>query len=299
MAPVTASAPLALDTAGSPRSRVVRRMLKQLRRPRVFLSVAMLLVVVLAALLVPLYPVDPMKQDLSATLKPPMFVSKGVTHVAGTDQLGRDLFARLLLGARVSLSLGVISLAIALFVGVTLGLLAGFFGGVVDAVINAVTETLMSLPFVLLAIAIIAAVGASLTVVILTLGLTGWVSFARLTRGRVMELREEEYVVAAHALGAGSTRVMLRHLLPNLVPLLLVEGTLKLGGLILAEAGLSFLGLGIQPPTPSWGGILAESQVFVTVAWWLPTFPGLALLGTLLSVNLLGDSLRDVLAPEG
>jgi len=259
----------------------------------------MLALVLAGALLAPLYPVDPLAQDLMATLKPPMFASGGVTHVAGTDQLGRDVFARLLFGARVSLSLGAAALAIALAIGVTLGLLAGFLGGVVDAVVNAATETLMALPFVLLAIAIIAAVGASLPVVILTLGLTGWVSFARLTRARVMELREEEYVVAAQALGARGQRVMARHLLPNLLPLLLVEGTLQLGTLILAEAGLSFLGLGVQPPAPSWGGILAESQVFVAVAWWLPTFPGLALLATLLAVNLLGDSLRDITAPGG
>lgn len=280
-----------------PRWRV--RAAKELRKPRVFLSLLALCVVVLGASLATLYPADPLKQNLAATLKPPLHEANGVTHLLGTDQLGRDLLARLLAGARVSLLLGAAALAIAMSLGVALGLLAGFLGGVVDAVVNAITETLMSLPFVLLAIAIIAAVGANLTVVILTLGLTGWVSFARLTRSRVLELREEEYVIAAQALGASTPRVMRRHLLPNLTPLLLVEGTLQLGTLILAEASLSFLGLGVQPPTPSWGGILAESQVFVTQAWWLPTFPGLALLVTLLSVNLLGDSLRDVTAPDG
>lgn len=275
------------------------RLAKHLRRPRVFLSVIALAAVVAGALLGPLYPIDPLEQDLMATLKPPMFASGGVTHVAGTDQLGRDVLARLLAGARVSLALGATALAIAMTLGVVLGVLAGFLGGVVDAVITAITETLMALPFVLLAIAVIAAVGASLPVVILTLGLTGWVSFARLTRARVLELRDEEYVVAAQALGARRWRLMLKHLFPNLVPIIVVEGTLQLGGLILAEAGLSFLGLGVQPPTPSWGGMLAESQVFVAVAWWLPTLSGLVLLVTLLAVNLLGDTLRDLTAPGG
>jgi peptide/nickel transport system permease protein len=155
----------------------------------------------------------------------------------------------------------------------------------------------MALPFVLLAIAIVAAVGPSLPVLILTLGLTGWVSFAKLVRGRVLELREEDYVQAAVSLGASTRRVLLRHVLPNVAPLLLVDGTLQLGTLILAEAGLSFLGLGIQPPTPSWGGILSEGQIFIAVAWWIPTLPGVALLLTILSVNLLGDALRDALSP--
>lgn len=277
-----------------------RRLLRALRKPRVAASLAVLIVVVLAALGANLYPLAPTSQDLMATLKPPGFHGLGGTlHPLGTDQLGRDLLSRLLMGARVSLTVGVAALALALAIGVTLGLLAGFFGGIIDAIITGVTETLMALPFVLLAIAIVAAVGPSLTVLILTLGLTGWVSFAKLVRSRVFELREEEYVRAAQALGARNRRVLLRHVLPNVAPLLLVDGTLQLGTLILAEAGLSFLGLGVQPPTPSWGGILSEGQVFVAVAWWIPTLPGLALLLTILSINLLGDALRDVFAPDG
>lgn len=277
-----------------------RRLWKALRKPRVAASVVVLLVVVLAAVLASLYPVAATAQDLMATLKPPGYRTPGgALHPLGTDQLGRDLLGRLLMGARVSLTVGFASLALALLIGVTFGLLAGFFGGVIDAVITGVTETLMALPFVLLAIAIVAAVGPSLTVLVLTLGLTGWVSFAKLVRSRVFELREEEYVRAAQALGARDRRVLLRHLLPNIAPLLLVDGTLQLGTLILAEAGLSFLGLGVQPPTPSWGGILSEGQVFVAVAWWIPTLPGIALLLTILAINLLGDALRDVYAPDG
>lgn len=279
---------------------VRRRLLRALRRPRVFGSVLVLTLVAVAALGASLYPLAPTAQDLMATLKPPGFrAPDGTLHPLGTDQLGRDLLSRLLMGARVSLTVGLASLALALVIGVALGLLAGFFGGALDAVITGVTETLMALPFVLLAIAIVAAVGPSLTVLVLTLGLTGWVSFAKLVRGRVFELREEEYVRAAQALGAPTRRVLLRHVLPNVAPLLLVDGTLQLGTLILAEAGLSFLGLGVQPPTPSWGGILSEGQVFIAVAWWIPTLPGVVLLATILSVNLLGDALRDVFSPEG
>ncbi len=263
-------------------------------------SVLVLILVAAAAIYAPFDPIGPTKQDLFATLKPPGFRSpSGVVHLLGTDQLGRDLLSRLLMGARVSLTIGLASLVIALVIGVAFGLLAGYFGGVVDSVITGITETLMALPFVLLAIAIVAAVGPSLPVLILTLGLTGWVSFAKLVRGRVLELREEDYVQAAVSLGASTRRVLLRHVLPNVAPLLLVDGTLQLGTLILAEAGLSFLGLGIQPPTPSWGGILSEGQVFIAVAWWIPTLPGVALLLTILSVNLLGDALRDALSPGG
>ena len=277
-----------------------RRLARMVRTPRVAASLVVLAVVALAAAGATFYPLAPTAQDLMATLKPPGFRgATGVLHPLGTDQLGRDLLSRMLMGARVSLTIGLASLALALLIGVSLGLVAGFFGGVVDAVVTGVTETLMALPFVLLAIAIVAAVGPSLTVLILTLGLTGWVSFAKLVRSRVFELREEEYVRAAQALGARNRRVLLRHVLPNVAPLLLVDGTLQLGTLILAEAGLSFLGLGVQPPTPSWGGILSEGQVFIAVAWWIPTLPGLLLLVTILSVNLLGDALRDVFAPDG
>jgi peptide/nickel transport system permease protein len=259
-----------------------------------------LLLVAAAALLAPLYPLEPNRQNLMATLQPPFSVDPaGVLHPLGTDQLGRDLLARVLHGARTSMAIGLSALALAAALGTLLGLLAGYYGGMIDAVVTAVTETLMALPFILLAIAVIAALGASVQVLILTLGLTGWVSFAKLVRGRVFELRDEAYVQAAVALGAPDRRLLARHMLPNLAPLLIVDGTLQLGTLILAEAGLSFLGLGVQPPTPSWGGILAEGQVFVAAAWWIATWPGVALLLTVLSINFLGDALRDVLSPEG
>jgi len=270
------------------------------RKPRTRVALAVLLPIVLAALAAPLYPRAPTAQDLRSTLRPPGTVSAaGVTYPLGTDQLGRDLAARLLHGTRTSLWVGAAALAIAMAIGTVLGLLAGYFGGAIDSIVTGVTETLMTLPFILLAIAIIAAVGASTTVVVLTLGLTGWVSFAKLVRAKTLELRDEDYVQAARALGARHGRALGRHVLPNVAPLLLVDGTLQFGALVLAEAGLSFLGLGIRPPTPTLGGILAEGQVFLAVAWWISTLPGLVLLLMVLAINLLGDTLRDATSPEG
>jgi peptide/nickel transport system permease protein len=270
------------------------------RQPRTRGALAVLLPLLLAAAFAPAYPRSPTQQDLRATLRPPGHVTEaGVSYWLGTDQLGRDLAARVLHGARTSVVVGAIALALALGMGTVLGLLAGYFGGVIDSIVTGVTETLMALPFILLAIAIIAAVGATPTVVVLTLGLTGWVSFAKLVRAKTLELRDEEFVQASRALGARTPRTLRSHVLPNVTPLLLVDGTLQFGALVLAEAGLSFLGLGIRPPTPTLGGILAEGQVFLAVAWWISTIPGLVLLAIVLSINVLGDTLRDALAPDG
>lgn len=255
-------------------------------------------IIILGALVAPLWPQAPNAQNLFATLKPPGFIYKGSQYVLGTDQLGRDVVSRLLHGARVSLTVGLSAVGLASVLGTSLGIAAGYLRGWVDNLITALTETLLTLPFIIFAIAIIAALGSSLTVVILTLGLTSWVSFAKLTRARVIELRHEDYILASKALGSSETRIMTRHILPNVFPLVIVDASLQLGTLMLAEAGLSFLGLGIQPPTPTWGSMLAESQVFVQVAWWLPTFPGLLLLLTVLAINNLGDSLRDALDPR-
>lgn len=277
-----------------------RTLRRWLRNRRTIGALAVLIPIVVAALAAPLYPRSPTAQDLGATLAPPGATSpSGASYPLGTDALGRDLVARLLYGTRASLAVGAAALAIAVSVGTALGLLAGYFGGWVDAVVTGVTETLMTLPFILLAIAVIAAVGASPTVLILTLGLTGWVSFAKLVRAKTFELRSEEFVQAAHALGVRSGGTLARHVLPNVTPLLLVDGTLQFGALVLAEAGLSFLGLGVPPPTPTLGGVLAGGQVYLAVAWWISTFPGLLLLAIVLAVNVLGDTLRDAMAPAG
>ena len=266
------------------------------RTPQAFISFIFLALVVLVAVSYPLwYQIDPLKQDLLGSLRGPL--SDG--HLLGTDQLGRDLLARVLQGARISLTVGGIALVISLVFGSLMGLLAGYFGGWLDALITGITETVMALPFIVLAIAVIGALGSSPLVVVLTLGLTSWVGFAKLVRARVMELREEEYVVAAFALGSGTPPALRRHVLPNVLPLIIVEATLLLGTLILSEAGLSFLGLGIQPPTPTWGGILSEGQMYVAVAPWIAIFPGLFLLLTVLATNFLGDFLRDAVSVEG
>jgi peptide/nickel transport system permease protein len=268
------------------------------RSPKVWSAGLVLVVIALGALFAPLWPHEPQAQNLFATLKPPGFVYEDAHYVLGTDQLGRDVVSRLLHGARVSLTVGLTAVGLASVLGTSLGIAAGYLRGWVDSLITALTETLLTLPFIIFAIAIIAALGSSLTVVILTLGLTSWVSFAKLTRARVIELRHEDYILASKALGSSETRIMTRHILPNVFPLVIVDASLQLGTLMLAEAGLGFLGLGIQPPTPTWGSMLAESQVFVQVAWWLPTFPGLLLLITVLAINNLGDSLRDALDPR-
>ncbi len=268
------------------------------RNPRTKAALVVLVPVLAAALLAPLYPVSPTAQDLRATLAPPGTTSaSGAFYLLGTDELGRDLTARLLHGLRASVLVGAAALSIAVVVGTTLGLLAGWFGGAVDSVVTGATETLMTLPFILLAIAVIGALGASTTVLILTLGLTGWVSFAKLVRAKTFELRNEEFVQAAHALGVRTPGKLVRHVLPNVAPLMLVDGTLQFGALVLAEAGLSFLGLGVPPPTPTLGGILAGGQVFLAVAWWIATLPGLTLLVLVLAINVLGDTLRDAAAP--
>lgn len=270
------------------------------REPRSRVATTILALVATAALAAPLYPRSPTDQDLYATLAPPLTTSaSGAFYLLGTDELGRDLTARILHGTRASILVGATALALALTVGTFLGLLAGWFGGWVDSVVTGLTETLMTLPFILLAIAIIGAVGASTLVLVLTLGLTGWVSFAKLVRARTLELREEEFLQAARALGVRNGGALWRHVLPNVAPLLLVDGTLQFGALVLAEAGLSFLGLGLPPPTPTLGGVLAGGQVFLSVAWWISTLPGLVLLLLVLAINVLGDTLRDAAAPAG
>ena len=264
------------------------------RTPTALFSFVLLALIALVAITYPLwYPISPLAQNLLGSLSPPMTETSTGMHLLGTDQLGRDLMARVLLGARISLLVGGVALLISLVFGTLVGLLAGYFGGWVFFNDTATTETVMALPFIVLAIAVIGALGSSTTVVILTLGLTSWVGYAKLVRARVLELREEDYVVAAFALGQRTDRVLWRHVLPNALPLIIVESTLLLGTLILAEAGLSFLGLGIQPPTPTWGGILSEGQMYVAVAPWIAVFPGVFLLLTVLATNFLGDFLRD------
>jgi peptide/nickel transport system permease protein len=253
------------------------------------------LVAVLAAVFGPaLTPYDPAAQTLSARLDPP-----SRAHPFGLDELGRDILARLVAGARVSLIVGLVVVSVSSLIGMAVGAIAGYFGGVVDDAISRVVDVLMAFPGILLAIALVAVLGPSLTNVILALCVIGWVGYARLVRGQALRAREFEYVQAARALGAGPARVVAFHVLPTAFPSVIVQATLGMAGAILAEASLSFLGLGVQPPTPSWGTMLDAGRSHLFDAPHLTLFPGIAIALLVLGFNFLGDGLRDRLDPKG
>lgn len=248
------------------------------------------------AILAPLAaPYDPVAQgDLTTTA----YLPPSGQHWLGTDQFGRDLLSRIIYGARISLSIGFLAVAIAVVLGSLLGAVAGYVGGWADSAIMRFTDMVMAFPRLVLLIMIIALFEPSLTLIILVLGLTQWPGTARLVRGEVLSLREQEYVEAARALGFGRARIILRHLLPNVMAPVIVAATLGIGNTIVLEAGLSFLGFGIQPPTPSWGTLVADGRQNLIGAWWVATFPGLAIVLTVLAFNLVGDGLRDALDPR-
>jgi peptide/nickel transport system permease protein len=259
------------------------------------LGLALTLAAVLAALGAPLLaPHDPLHGDFAASLSPPGTPG----HPWGTDQLGRDLYSRVLYGARVALFIGLCTALVTAVVGGLVGLTAGFFGGRLGAVLMRVADVQLSFPFILLALTINAIVGLGLRNIILSLSAAGWVVYARVVRGQVLSVREREYVQAAAALGLGRGRILFRHVLPNVAPSIIIVASLQFSQFIVAEAAISFLGFGVQPPTPAWGSMLSESRDFLFVAWWLAAFPGAALALTALGVNLVGDWLRDLLDPR-
>ena len=244
-------------------------------------------------------PYDPVKTDLAHRLAAPtLSVAAPGAHVFGTDQLGRDILSRLIAGSRVTLAVAALAVVVGGVVGVLAGLCAGYYGKWVDRILMRLADVQLSFPLMLLAVLIVAALGPSLTNLIIVLALTTWVRYARIVRGEVLSLREREFVLAARAAGASSARIVLRHILPNVMTAVLVVGTLELARVIILESALSFLGLGVQPPSPSWGRMLADGRSYLESAWWLATIPGLAILLTVLSVNLVGDWLRDHFDPR-
>lgn len=219
-------------------------------------------------------------------------------HPLGTDELGRDILARIVYGSRITLTIAATAVILGGIVGTLLGIVAGYYRGTVDRVLMRIVDIQLALPLMLLALLVIAALGPSTTNLVIVLALTSWLRYARIIRGQVLALREREYILSAHAIGASTWRIIIRHLLPNVLTPALVVATLELARIIIMDAALSFLGLGVQPPNPSWGRMLADGRVYISSAWWIVTFPGIAILLTVLSVNLLGDWLRDYFDPK-
>jgi peptide/nickel transport system permease protein len=259
------------------------------------LGAAIVLCAVAMALIGPIVaPFDPAVQELALRLDGPTG-----RHWFGLDELGRDIFARVLAGARISLMVGIVVVGVSASVGTALGAIAGYFGGVVDEALSRVMDVLLAFPGLLLAIALVAVLGPSLTNVVLALAVIGWVGYARLVRGQVLRAREFEFVQAARALGASTPRILIRHIIPTALPAVTVQATLGMGTAILSEASLSFLGLGVQPPTPSWGTMLSYGRAHLLDAPHLTIFPGVAIAILVLGFNFLGDGLRDALDPDG
>ncbi len=278
--------------------------LRRLRKDKVaMISLVVIVLIVLMAILAPVFaaitghPPNEQYRDIGLT---PDGLPRGPngTFWLGTDDLGRDVLVRIAYGARISLLVGVIATAITVVIGVVLGLAAGFLGGITDTVLARLIDVVLSVPFLLVAIALVSVTGPSLTVTVLVIGCFSWASVARIVRGQVLSLREREFVEAARSLGAGDRRIMFVDVLPNVIAPVIVYTTLLIPVVIVTQATLSFLGLGLPPPTPDWGGMISESQNYYTTAWWFILFPGLALLVTTLAFNLFGDGVRDAFDPR-
>ncbi|MFN8526544.1 MAG: ABC transporter permease [Chloroflexota bacterium] len=255
----------------------------------IFVLVA--IVAILAGVLAPYHPFE------NYTIRDSL-LEPGGRFLLGTDDVGRDILSRIIYGARISLTVGLVVQAVSISIGTTLGLISGYFGGRVDDTISGLTTVMMAFPGLLFAIVVMAVIGPSIFNVFVALGLVNWPAVCRLVRGEVLSLKEREFVLAARTIGAPSLRTMVRHILPNCAGPIIVVATLGIANAILAEASLSFLGLGVQPPTPSWGSMLAQGRDYIHQAWWITTFPGAAIFVTILGLNLLGDGLRDALDPR-
>jgi peptide/nickel transport system permease protein len=274
-----------------PRGETLRRLM---RSRSAVIGGGVLALIVLAALAAPLIsPFDPIKTNQRLSLEAP-----SLGHLMGTDRFGRDVFTRVVWGGQISLPIGLVSVGIGLLFGVSVGLLAGYYGGWVDAISMRMVDLLLAFPGILLALAIIAILGGSLTNLMIAVGISAIPDYVRITRGTVLSLKQREFVLAARVIGCRGPTIMLRHILPNVMAPLIVLATLGMAAAIITGSALSFLGLGIKPPTPEWGNMLAEGREFLQHAWWVAFFPGAAIMLTVLSINLLGDGLRDALDPR-
>lgn len=292
----------ALSVADAPEASEARKLLRRFLGQKAFVvGFCLLVLFVLMALLAPvLSPHDPYVQNLTARNVPPFWYAKGNwLHPLGTDPLGRDYLSRLLYGARISLLIGFSVVVISGIIGTAMGLLAGYFGGRIDLVVTFLVTTRLSMPVILVALAVVAIIGSSLWIVILVLGLLKWDRFAVVMRSATQQVRSLDYVAAAQAAGASTTRIILGEVLPNIAPHLIVVATLEAASAILLEAALSFLGLGVQPPLPSWGLMISEAKAYMFFSFWLIALPGTALALLIFAINLTGDGLRDVISPEG
>ncbi len=283
-----------IAAAAGDESPMARAWLRLKRRKSAMFGLGVVILLILVAVFAPLIsPFDPAQQAYAFVRKAPSW-----RNWLGTDESGRDILSRVIWGARASLLAGVVSVAIALGLGVPIGILAGYSGGWTDAIISRITDALLAIPFLILAIALAAFLGPSLTNAMIAIGVTATPIFIRLTRGQVLVVKTEDYVEAARAVGNNPLRIAFRHILPNIMPALLVQASLTIAAAIIAEASLSFLGLGQQPPAPSWGSMLNTAQRFLNNAPWMAIWPGVAIFSAVLSFNLLGDGLRDALDPK-
>jgi len=273
------------------KSRKLRRFIKN-RLAVIGLGIVVL-IVLLAVLASTIAPYDPLQHNYDELLLSPSF-----EHLMGTDDLGRDIFSRVIYGTRYALLIGVAVVVLELLIGASLGFIAGYFGGVLETVIMRGVDTVLAIPTLILAIAIAGAFGGGLWVMIIAIAVAGWGEFTRLVRAQVLSLKELTHVEAARAIGAGQARIIFKHIVPNSMGPVLVYTTLYMPTAILWSASLSFLGLGAQPPTPEWGAIIADGRAFISYAWWIATFPGLAIMITTLGFNFVGDGLRDALDPK-
>ncbi|MEO6984437.1 MAG: ABC transporter permease [Paralcaligenes sp.] len=270
-----------------------------LRRPSGAIGLLIVFAMVAMALLAPwIASFDPNVQDLTSRLTPPVFSGGNWAHPLGTDQLGRDILSRLMYGARISLFIGFVTASASGVIGTAIGLVAGFSDGLMRTVLMRLVDVFLAIPYILLAVVVVGALGAGITNLILVLVLTRWVQFTRIVYGQTLSVREKEYVVAARVRGNSYLKIVLRHILPNVMTPIIVVMTLEVAFMIIMESSLTFLGLGVSPDTPTWGWMLAEGKDYMSLAWWLTVVPGLAIVLTVLGINLLGDALRDTLDPR-